>query len=178
VAVRHGTQRRRRQSQKPPLHIVHSGQVSSQSSPQLPQFNGSVFVLTSQPSEGSPLQSAKGPTHETYLHRLAEQAGPVVWGGVGHAVTQEPQWLTLLLVSTSQPFVGLPSQSWNVPVQVNPHVPDVQVLVAFAREGQMLPQNPQLFGSVPVLDSHPSAAMVLQSMNGLVQVNPHVLPAQ
>jgi hypothetical protein len=47
---------------------------------------------------------------------------------------------------------------------VYPQVPLVQVLVAFARAGHARPHTPQLLTFVCVLISHPSAALLLQSL--------------
>jgi len=75
----------------------------------LPQWAVSVWVLTSQPSTGFMLQSAK-PAVQVKPHVPRVQVR-VALGGVGHTLLQRPQWEGLLLRSVSQPLARLPSQS-------------------------------------------------------------------
>jgi hypothetical protein len=78
--------------------------------PQPPQLAGSVVVKVSHPLTALSSQSAvPGVAQKEQPHV------PVVHLGVqpeeGHTVEQPPQWLTSILVLTSQPLAGLPSQS-------------------------------------------------------------------
>src|SRR5690554_2269464 len=56
---------------------------------QPPQFKGSLAISISQPSEGSPLQSAKPAAHSK-PQPPAEQSGTLL-GGTVHAFAQAPQ---------------------------------------------------------------------------------------
>jgi hypothetical protein len=69
----------------------------------------------------------------------------------------------LVFVFTSQPFVALESQSAYGALQVNPQLPDEQVVVAFCRDVHACPQAPQFVVLVFVLTSHPLAALPSQS---------------
>jgi hypothetical protein len=75
---------------------------------------------------------------------------------------QAPQLFTLVPRFASQPFAGLLSQSAKPAKHVNPHMPVVQVGVAFAGARQTLPQLPQ-FAVVSRGASQPSTSMLLQS---------------
>ena len=76
----------------------------------------SVAVSTSQPSSGTPLQSAK-PTSQVKPARPAVQVR-VAWGRVGAAIPQPRQWSRDESVSDSQPLVASLSQFAKGAVQV------------------------------------------------------------
>src|SRR6185312_1823274 len=79
-----------------------------------------------------------------------------------HAFLQLPQLFTSALVLTSHPFVGLPSQSAKPVLQDTiVQAPFVHVALALVRE-HLLPQAPQLLGSVWRLTSQPSLTVPLQ----------------
>lgn len=68
-----------------------------------------VLVLISQPSVGTLLQSAKAPLQLPTAHAPAWHAA--VAFGSEHALPHPPQWLTLVLVFTSQPSEATRLQS-------------------------------------------------------------------
>jgi hypothetical protein len=75
-----------------------------------PQLFKSFRMLTSHPLPGSPSQSAVPEvTHDEHPQTPASHFGgqPVSGQGAAHP----PQWLTLVLVFTSQPLAAIPSQS-------------------------------------------------------------------
>src|SRR5262245_59377359 len=82
-----------------------------------------------------------GQSHTPALHT-------VFWG---QALPHAPQFLTLMLLSTSQPLLESLSQSRNAPLHDwMAHAPPVHFTCALGRCEQSLPQEPQFFGSVPV----------------------------
>ena len=128
---------------------------TEQACPQEPQLLGFVWVFTSQPSEGSPLQSAKPALHEATAQLPLEQSG--VPFGIEHRCPQAPQSLGFVWRFTSQPLAAFPSQLakpllheaiWQVPL--------VQDGVPFWTE-QTCAQEPQLFGSAWMFMLHPLA---------------------
>jgi hypothetical protein len=137
-------------------HCVPVGQTL----PQAPQLLESVFVFVSQPVAARLSQLAKGAV------QTKPQAPPlqvvVAFARVGQTLPQAPQLLTSVLVFVSQPFVAFPSQSAKGAMQTKPQVPPLQVVVAFARVGQTVPQAPQLVTSVFVFVSQPLAARLSQ----------------
>src|SRR5262249_32487727 len=133
---------------------------------QLPQLETLVWMLTSQPSPTVPSQSSKPGLHAAIAQLPLEHAGvPLASEQLDpHA----PQVATVGFRFTSHPSPGLPWQSANGGVQLlTPQLPFVHVGVPFGAV-QMLPQPPQLETLVWVLASHPSAALPLQSANGLL----------
>ncbi len=74
-----------------------------------PQWVALARVSTSQPSLGSPLQSAK-PAVQVCSQRPAAQLA-VLLGRAVHAVPQVPQCCRLVRVSVSQPLAAMRSQS-------------------------------------------------------------------
>jgi hypothetical protein len=77
------------------------------------------------------------------------------------ALPQLPQFVTLLWVFVSHPFVGSPSQLPHPTTQVGAHVPLEQTVVPWGFV-QPLPQLPQLATLVCVFVSQPFAALVSQ----------------
>jgi hypothetical protein len=137
----------------------------------------SVLLLTSHPSKKLPLQ-LRNPMLQKKPHAEAWQVR-VELGTVGQTLPQLPQLLESELLSISHPFAGLPSQLRNDPVQVNPHVPKLQVLDALATVGQAIPQPLQLFRSLLVFTSHPSVRLFpLQSAKPDAQAPLHCPPPQ
>jgi hypothetical protein len=87
-----------------------------------------------------------------------------------HVLPQPPQFAGEVLVSTSQPFAGLPSQSANGGVQLTMvQAPLEHPAVAFGRLQTVL-QTPQCEGFVWRFVSHPSPALPLQSPKPAAQV--------
>lgn len=133
----------------------------------VPQLFGLVAVLVSQPFAATPSQFPHPPVHATTVH--AESAHPAIAFGRVHAALQEPQLFALLVRLTSQPSVGLRSQSAKPVLHVPmPHVPLLQTDDALA-SWHTVPQPPQLLTSVDVAISHPSAGLWLQSENPVLQ---------
>src|SRR4051812_25040990 len=96
----------------------------------------------SQPLPALPSQSAKF-SEQVKPHWASMQKASLFSEGQGLA-SQAPQLSTLVLVFTSQPFAGLPSQSANGRVQLSTwHTPPAQAAVALSSE-QAVPQSPQL----------------------------------
>jgi hypothetical protein len=113
--------------------------------PQAPQLLTSLVVLISQPLLGLPLQLANGKgQNRPQVPKL--QTGELFWPE-GQVCPQPPQLLGLVRTLTSQPLLGLPSQSTNVGEHVKPQIPDEQVGELFRPKGHTLSQPPQLFTS-------------------------------
>ena len=114
--------------------------------PQLPQFLASACVLTSQPLAGFPSQSAK-PGVQLVVHVPLVQAK--LWlAPAEQTLPQAPQFLSSVLVFTSQPVLAARSQSRKPGLHAPmPQRPPVQPGVAFAGAKQLLPQRPQLWVS-------------------------------
>ncbi len=132
--------------------------------PHLLQLFMSLVVLTSQPLDARPSQSAKPAAHAVTVHVSAPATvvhASVAWL-VLHAVLQSPQWLAVV-IDVSQPFFGLSSQSARPGPQLKiEQLPPTHDSVApLVLHG--LAQPPQLFGSVLRLISQPFAALWSQS---------------
>jgi len=87
------------------------------------------------------------------------------------ALLHWPQW-PLLERLTSQPVLGLASQSAYPSMQRNPQRPAVQVPAALDPAAQALSQAPQCRLLVRVSTSQPLLALPSQSANPATQVNP------
>lgn len=125
--------------------------------PQPLQFAGSVCVSVQVPEHGvSP--SLQPAPHEPPKHTLP----------FPQALSHSPQWLGFVRVSTHTPL-----QREKPELQVNPQLPDVQVRVALAPVGQLLPQLPQLSTSRLV-----SMQTLPHFSKPLLQKKPHVPAAQ
>jgi hypothetical protein len=142
--------------------------AAKQMVPQAPQLLGLFEVLTSQPSPALPLQSARGAVQLLMPQTPFTQFGcePLP---PGQTLPQIPQLLTLLLVLTSQPFAGLPSQLAKPALQFSTQLPALQVGVALFVP-QMLPQAPQLAVLLVRLASQPSLSRPLQSAQPELQL--------
>jgi hypothetical protein len=92
----------------PPEHAA-TAFGSEQVLPQAPQWLALVFRFVSQPSAVLPLQLPQPALQPAIVHAPLEQPGVPL--AMKHALPQAPQWETLVLVLTSQPFAALPSQS-------------------------------------------------------------------
>lgn len=79
-----------------------------------------------------------------------------------HALPQTPQWLVLLSVDVSQPFLTSPSQLPKPASQVMPQLPEEHVAVPLV-ESHTLPQMPQLPVLVLMLVSQPFVTSPSQS---------------
>jgi hypothetical protein len=105
-------------------------------------------------------------------HVAPEQVGVVPESGFplsGQTLPQLPQLAGSVWLSESQPVFEL-SQSWKVPVQVNPQVLTEHARVAFVKPpGQDLPQVPQLLTSCEVSSSQPLALRPSQLLKVVVQ---------
>ncbi len=80
----------------------------AQSVPQAPQFVALVWRLTSQPSVGSRLQSAKPAVQLPTPHVPATHAAVAL--GSEHTRPQPPQFRASVCTFASQPLASLPSQ--------------------------------------------------------------------
>ncbi len=89
------------------------------------------------------------------------QAGEPPEGALVHFVLQPPQLFTLVSAS-SQPSLGSPSQSPQLPWQVGEHLPALHSVTA-CRASHLVPQVPQLPVSFCVLISQPLRGSLSQS---------------
>lgn len=170
------------QSAKPGLQLTNRHAPPEQSlvafarlhvRPHAPQCAAVVCVLTSQPSAGSMLQSAKPAAHNAMPHT------PAVHPAVAFAMLMQPrphmpQFMTLVCVLVSQPSVASMLQSPNPGAHApTVHTPIAHADVPFAAM-QRFAQRPQFSPLTRRSTSQPSAALLLQSANPGLQVNPHV----
>ncbi len=86
-----------------------------------------------------------------------------------HALPHAPHALFVEERSVSQPLTALPSQSAQVPTQVNEHALFEHSGVACGGVGQTLPHLPQLEALVCVFISQPLAALPSQSAKPALQ---------
>ena len=144
----------------------------AQAAPHAPQLEVSVDTAASQPLPGLPSQLAKPASQvkaQKPVMQLARALAPA-----GQTTPQRPQWETSVARFTSQPLVASPSQSAKPVMHATPHTPDAQVGDALARDGQAMPQAPQLFGSVRVDTSQPLVALPSQLAKPVVHSAPQV----
>lgn len=160
------------QSAKPALQLAMSQTPATQlevplaathSFPQVPQLLGSVFLLTSQPSPGRPLQSRLGLMQLESLQALfAQEPRPP---GKMHCLPHTPQFWSSDCTLASQPVAAVLSQSPKPAEQLAiVHAPAMQDSLAF-RRSHTAPQAPQLFTFVCRSTSQPSVLFELQSAN-------------
>jgi hypothetical protein len=161
--------------QAPPVQSVVAFARAGQTVPQALQLATLVAVSISQPSAAVPLQSRKAPV-QVKPHDEPEQAG-VLFARDGQALPHPPQFAGSLALLTSHPSVARTLQSWKAPLQLNPQVPDTQVVVALVRAGQALPQAPQLELSVAEYTSQPFTVFASQLRKAPVQLIPQAPPA-
>jgi hypothetical protein len=139
--------------------------VAVQLFPHTPQLFMSLVVLTSQPLEASPSQSAKPAAHVVSVQ--VGTPATLVHASVAwlllHAVLQSPQWLGVL-IAVSQPVLGLPEQfAKPAPQFKSVQLPPAQFSIAPPTVLHSLAQPPQLAASVFRLISQPFAALWSQS---------------
>jgi hypothetical protein len=132
---------------------------------QPPQLLPSVWVFVSQPSVGSPLQSAKPAAH-VGVHVPAGHA-MVPWALL-HAAPQAPQF-RVVLSDASQPVLTKPSQLPNPALQATEQAPRAQLAVPFVPL-QAEPHVPQFSALVCVFTSQPFEAMPSQLPNPALHV--------
>lgn len=94
--------------------------------PQLPQLSTSLFVFVSHPLFGL-LSQLVQPVLQTGAQAPPTQL--VVPCAFVHWTPQDPQLLVEVDVCVSQPFVGLPSQLPNPPLQSGVQVPPTQLVL-------------------------------------------------
>jgi hypothetical protein len=130
-----------------------------QALPQALQLFGSLVVFT----QRVPLQSMGVAAGQPVTHPEGEQTGAAEPQAVGVAAVLQPPQLAGCVMSVSQPFAGLPSQSAK-PVlhDAMAQLEALQTAVAWAGV-QATPQPPQLFVSLVVLTSQPVEASWSQS---------------
>jgi hypothetical protein len=116
--------------------------IGLQARPHPPQWVLLVRVSTSQPLAGFMSQSAK-PALQAKPQAPAAQVG-VALARAGQALLQAPQCAVDVRVSTSQPFMALPSQLAK-PMEhpVLPHTPAMHVALAPVGTGHTRPHEPQ-----------------------------------
>jgi hypothetical protein len=128
--------------------------------PQRPQCAVAVLVLVSQPLATLPSQSPKPAAQVMAQAPARHDAAPFV---DGQALPQRPQWEGVTRVSTSQPLMGLPSQSEKPALhEATPQRPPAQVAVALGRL-QAAPQAPQCEAAASRSVSQPLASLPSQS---------------
>ncbi len=137
---------------------------------QAPQLRASVCVLTSQPFDTAPSQSAKPEAHSATEQRPAEQV-PVEFAGAQRA-PHAPQCVVLVSSAASQPLVRSPSQLAKFVSHENEQKPVEHATRALGPVGHTAPQRPQLPVSVARFVSQPLAALPSQSAKPTAQVTP------
>ncbi len=142
-----------------PLAQVAVALVREHATPQPPQLPSELSAV-SQPFAGIPSQSAK-PARQAYEHEDPEHETEEL-GLAGQAAPQPPQWLTLLVVLTSQPSAPLLLQSPKPPLHENPQAELLQNELALARPGHALAHAPQWLALLVVLVSQPLVALPSQ----------------
>jgi hypothetical protein len=126
---------------------------------QLPQWSGSVAVVTHCPE-----QSVWPPV------QLGTQLPPEQTSFVPHGLLQRPQCAVLVLMLVSQPvFLALPSQLSKPGAQTMLHCPPAQLGTPWSAL-QAAPQPPQFSASTPIWASQPSPAPTLQLAYPLLQL--------
>jgi hypothetical protein len=134
-------------AQAPAEHWSDATPAVLQARPQAPQWVTLLPRSASHPFDGTPSQSSKLPVQAATSHTPPRHTG-LAFGKL-HAAPHLPQLATPLLVSTSQPLSGLPSQSAKPPLHcATVHLPAAHPAVALGRL-QTVAQPPQWIGSVP-----------------------------
>ena len=144
--------------------------ANPQTVPHVPQLNGSVFRLISQPSTAFALQFPY-PGKQAIEHVLALQlAVPLV---ALQASPQPPQLWTLVAVLISQPLAYWPSQSAYGALQpTTAQLWPMQLGVPFCT-AHTFPQEPQLLTLLRNAISQPSEGFALQLPYPAAQLIPH-----
>ncbi len=126
----------------PPVQSTVACGRAAQGRLHAPQFITSVAVRVSQPLLTSPSQSSVPEAH-TPMPQAPARHTAVPLGGVGHALPQRPQFDTSVVVTVSQPFVGLMSQSAKPALhEATVHAPAAHPGAPLLTE-HALPQRPQ-----------------------------------
>jgi len=149
---------------QPPLQVIEHWEFAQPATPltveqawaQAPQCVGSVVVLTSQPSDARPLQSAKPGSQAPTWQTPCAQTGVSL--AMGQALPQTLQLATLVLRLVSQPLVTSLSQLPKPGAQAIAQAPARHDGVPLTDE-QRAPQLPQLRGSPAMLVSQPSIGL-------------------
>jgi len=148
-----------------PAETMFGGALSSQSWPQLPQFEALVFRLASQPFPLRPSQLSK-PASQVWSHAPATQAGAALAQSSGQTVAQFPHRVGSLSVCDSQPSRAAFSSAEQ---SLQPAAQLVMLQLPAMQLGAPLTvlhgaaQPPQLPSSVLRLVSQPSAVPPEQS---------------
>jgi hypothetical protein len=157
--------------------LVHMPVIASQlgvapehTRPHVPQWEGDESEA-SQPFAAIPSQSAKPGAHAFVQRPAAQEAR---WfGPAAHAAPHDPQWVRLVLVSVSQPFAGIPSQSAKGATHVFMQRPVEHDARWLAPAEQAIPHAPQFITLDCVSASQPLTALRSQSAKPIVHVPPH-----
>jgi hypothetical protein len=136
-------------------HGAHGAPPVPQAVFEVPGWQVAVGPVPEQQPVQQVLPHSVEPALQVKPHVPAVQVA-VPLAGVGQTWPQPPQLLTSVWVFVSQPFAALASQLAKPALQVNPHVPPLQVAVALAGVAQTLPQAPQLFTSLCTLVHTPA----------------------
>jgi hypothetical protein len=158
-----------------PVAQVAEALAKAQTRPQAPQLRTSVCVSTSQPFAALPSQLPKPALHATPQAPDAQVAEAFARGG--HTVPQAPQFAALVLVLTSHPLAGSPSQFAEPAAQTTPQTPAWHRAVAPPPAVHALPQRMQLDTSLVRFTSQPLAGFVSQSAKPVLQVATAQAPA-
>jgi hypothetical protein len=143
--------------------------------PHMPQFFASVWRFVSHPLDGVLSQSAKPELQVSMTHMPIEHL-LVAFASV-QAFMHEPQWLTSVFLSTSQPLAALPSQSAKPIAHVSTlQTPFEHTLVACGSMHTFV-HEPQLLTSFSVSTSQPLAAMPSQFPKPAEQLPTSHMPA-
>ncbi len=124
----------------------------------------------------TPSQSAK-PSRHARRQVPAAQAGAAL-AAAAHGLAHAPQWAALARVSTSQPFIGLMSQSAKPGSQVSPQRPAAQAGDDPGALGHCIPQPPQCAAVARVSTSQPLPIVPSQSAKPALQALPQRPSAQ
>lgn len=127
--------------QVPLLHMIVAFARVGHAVPHAPQCDRLVWMSASQPSDVIELQSRKLPMH-AYAHAPALHE-VVALGRAPHDIPHMPQFVVLVATSASQPSEASPLQLPHGLTHMKPHVPPVQLRVAFAGDGQVFMHAPQ-----------------------------------
>jgi hypothetical protein len=149
----------------PALQVTVPPLGGVQALPQAPQLLTLLVVSTSHPSLHRPLQSANPDAHAPQPQAPATHVAGAC-AGAGQVFVHAPQCARSFEVSTSHPFVAMPSQSAKGAVhaipQVGPAPESPHVAVACGAAGHACPHEGQL-PTLVVGVSQPFDAMPSQS---------------
>ncbi len=156
--------------QTPEMQASPEGQLW----PQVPQLVPSDCVLTSQPSSGLVLQSAK-PLEQAVMAQESVTHDDVAFGRL-QARPHAPQLRLSVVRLVSQPSAAVWSQSAKPGLQpATAQAPPAQVLIVAWGSAHAVPHAPQLAGSFAVL-AHDEVPDAMQMMSGAAQVVPQTPP--